>query len=147
VPPEIRPTPAVRCGIQSNMGDITTRVLASLTPREERIVRMRVTHVPVVRAKLTNPTCDLYIETINSFISAAVGSHPHGELNNRTLEQHSAENCVHFFRNAAVTAISCLWTGHGRQGSTCVRGCASICGLSSSVGRMSVPPQLPRSEP
>jgi hypothetical protein len=70
-------------------------------------------------AELTKPTCNLYIATINSFISAAVGGHPHGELSNRTLEQHSAsENCVYFFRNAAVTAISCLWTGRGRQGST-----------------------------
>ena len=31
----------IDAAIQSNMRDITTRVLASLTPREERVLRMR----------------------------------------------------------------------------------------------------------
>ena len=33
--------PPIDSAIQSNLRDTTTRVLASLTPREERIVRMR----------------------------------------------------------------------------------------------------------
>ena len=40
-----------------------------------------------ILAKLTNSTCDLYIATINSFISAAVGGHPQGGLGHRTLEK------------------------------------------------------------
>jgi hypothetical protein len=67
--------------------------------------------------------------TINSFVSRPVGRHPHGELKHRTLEQHSAsENCVHFFRNAAVTAIYCVWTGQRMAGKDqqCVLGCVSV---------------------
>jgi RNA polymerase primary sigma factor len=35
----------IDAAIQSNLRETTTRVLASLTPREERIVRMRFGHL------------------------------------------------------------------------------------------------------
>jgi hypothetical protein len=67
-----------------------------------------------------------------------VGSHPQGELNHRTLEKHLAsENCVHFFLeryrhgNSLPLGLVNAWQASG---------CVSVCGLSSSIGRMSASP-------
>ena len=95
-----------------------------------------VTHLcPGRSAKLTISTCDLYIATINSFISAQSAGHPQGELSHRTLENIRLQKIV-FISFGMPPSQQFLAFGLVKMAGKdqqCVRGCVSVCGLSSSV--------------